>query len=127
MDLIAAHAAKQPHRPALIEGDRSLSWDEFFHTRNRLAHALAALGIGPGQHAVVYAHNSIENLVAGAALRALGAISVPMNHRLTEEEVVYVLDDADATAVLVGDAFLPMAELRNARNQGLRVWMARVP
>ena len=110
MDLIAAQAARQPHRPALIEDERSLTWEQFFRMRNRLAHALAALGIGAGQHAIVYAHNALENLVVGAALRALGAIGVPMNHRLTAEEVAYILDDADATAVFVGDAFLPMAE-----------------
>jgi acyl-CoA synthetase (AMP-forming)/AMP-acid ligase II len=110
VDPIAAHAAKQPQRPAIVEGNRTLTWEEFFHTRNRLAHALAGLGIGAGQHVVVYAHNSTENLVAGAAVRALGAVSVPMNHRLTEEEVAYILDDADATAGFVGEAFLPMVE-----------------
>jgi len=110
MDLIAAQAARQPHRPALIEDERSLTWEQFFRMRNRLAHALAALGIGAGQHAIVYAHNALENLVVGAALRALGAIGVPMNHRLTAEEVAYILDNADATAVFVGDAFLAMAE-----------------
>src|SRR5256884_202275 len=73
MDLIAAQAARQPHRPALIEDERSLTWEQFFRTRNRLAHALAGLGIGPGQHAIVYAHNALGNLVAGAALRALRA------------------------------------------------------
>src|SRR5438132_12374 len=109
MDLIAAQAARQPHRPALIEDERSLTWEQFFRTRNRLAHALAGLGIGPGQHAIVYAHNALENLVVGAALRALGAIGVPMNHRLTAEEVAYILDNADATTVFVGDAFLPLA------------------
>jgi len=110
MDLIAAQAARQPHRPALIEDERSLTWEQFFRMRNRLAHALAALGIGAGQHAIVYAHNALENLVVGAALRALGAIGVPMNHRLTAEEFAYILDNADATAVFVGEAFLPMAE-----------------
>ena len=110
MDIVAAYAAKHPHRPALVEGERSLTWEQFFRTRNRLAHSLGALGIGAGQHAIVYAHNALENLVAGAALRALGAIGVPMNHRLTAEEVAYILDNSDATTVFVGDAFLPMAE-----------------
>jgi acyl-CoA synthetase (AMP-forming)/AMP-acid ligase II len=110
MDLVAVHAAKHPERLALVEGERSLTWEQFFRTRNRLAHSLAGLGIGASQHAIVYAHNALENLVAGAALRALGAIGVPMNHRLTAEEVGYILDNSDATAVFVGDAFLPMAE-----------------
>ena len=110
MDIVAAHAAKHPDRPALIEGERALTWEEFFRTRNRLAHSLAALGIGAGQHAIVYAHNALENLVSSAALRVLGAVAVPMNHRLTTDEVAYILDNSDATTVFVDDAFLPMAE-----------------
>src|SRR5260370_42122752 len=110
MDLRGSKAGGKPHRPALIEDERSLTWEQFSRTRNRLAPALAGLGIGGGQHAIVYAHNALENLVVGAALRALGAIGVPMNHRLTGEEVAYILDNADATAVFVGDAFLAMAE-----------------
>jgi len=110
MDVIAAHAAKHPDRLALIEGERALSWEEFFRTRNRLAHSLATLGIGAGQHAIVYAHNALENLVVGAALRVLGAVGVPMNHRLAADEVTYILDNSDATTVFVDDAFLAMAE-----------------
>ena len=110
MDLVATYAAKHPHRPALIEGERSLTWEQFFRARNRLAHSLGALGVGAGQHAIIYAHNALENLIAGSALRALGAVGVPMSHRLTAEEAAYILDNSDATTVFVGDAFLPMAE-----------------
>ena len=119
MDLIAKYAASQPDRPALVEGERAFTWRTFFRTRNRFAHSLAALGLGAGHHAVIYAHNSAESIVATQALRALGAVAVPMNHRLTAEEVVYILDNSDATAVLVGDGFLPMAE--QARGVATRV------
>ena len=37
-------------------------------------------------------------------------IPVPMNHRLTAEEVAYILDDSDAVAVFASDAFVPMLE-----------------
>src|SRR5262249_44198072 len=122
VDVVAAHAAKHPDRPALIEGARTLTWEQFFRTRNRLAHSLAALGIGVGQHAIVYAHNALENLVSIAALRALGAVGVPMNHRLTADEVTYILDNSDATAVFVDDAFLPMAE-RVRPVAGVKHWI----
>jgi acyl-CoA synthetase (AMP-forming)/AMP-acid ligase II len=123
MDIVARYAAAQPDRAALVEGERTLTWREFFHTRNRLANSLAALGVGGGQHAVIYAHNSAENLVAAAALRALGAIPVPMNHRLTAEEVGYILDDSDAATVFVGDAFLPMAERVRPGATGVKRWI----
>jgi fatty-acyl-CoA synthase/long-chain acyl-CoA synthetase len=59
-------------------------------------------------------------LLASAALRALGAIPVPMNHRLTAEEVVYILDNSDAVAAFVGDAFVPMLEQVRERAPRLR-------
>jgi fatty-acyl-CoA synthase/long-chain acyl-CoA synthetase len=123
MDLVAKYAAGHPDKLALIEGERTLTWRQFFRTRNRLAHSLAALGIGAGQHAVIYAHNSAENILASMALRALGAVAVPMNHRLTAEEVGYILDDSDATAVLVGDGFLPMAERVRGAASGVKRWI----
>ena len=123
MDLVAKYAGSQPERAALIEGERTLTWREFFLTRNRLAQSLAALGVGAGQHAVIYAHNSAENILASAALRALGVVPVPMNHRLTADEVAYILDNSDATTVLLSDAFLPMAERVRGLATGVKRWI----
>jgi acyl-CoA synthetase (AMP-forming)/AMP-acid ligase II len=123
MDLVAKYASNQPDRAALIEGERTLTWREFFLTRNRLAHSLAGLGVGAGQHAVIYAHNSAENILAAAALRALGVVPVPMNHRLTADEVAYILENSDATTVLVSEAFLPMAERVRGAATGVKRWI----
>jgi acyl-CoA synthetase (AMP-forming)/AMP-acid ligase II len=97
-----------------------MSWRQYHEARNRLVHALGRLGLAAEDHAVLYAHNALEVLLASAALRALGAIPVPMNHRLTAEEVVYILDDSDAVAAFVGDAFVPMLEQVRARTPRLR-------
>src|SRR6188474_526579 len=110
MDAIATHAERHPDRAALIEGERRLSWAELRDARNRLAHSLVGLGISPGEHVVLYAHNGLEVLVASAAVRAAGAIPVPMNHRLTADEVAYILENSEAAAAFVGDAFVPMAD-----------------
>jgi acyl-CoA synthetase (AMP-forming)/AMP-acid ligase II len=120
MDLLARHAEAHPDRPALVEVDRRLSWREYHERRNRLAHALADLGLTAGEHVVLYAHNALEVILASAAARALGLIPVPMNHRLTADEVAYILDDSDAVAVFVGDAFVPMLERVRARAPRLR-------
>jgi acyl-CoA synthetase (AMP-forming)/AMP-acid ligase II len=69
---------------------------------------------------VLYAHNSLEVLLAAAAARALGLIPVPMNHRLTADEVAYILDDSDAVAVFASDAFVPMLERVRARAPKVR-------
>jgi long-chain acyl-CoA synthetase len=123
MDALAAHAAKHPDKPALVQADRALTWRQFVERRNRLAHALTAAGLAAGEHTVIYAHNSLEYLIAGAAVRAAGAIAVPMNHRLTADEVAYILDDADAVAVFVSRGFLPTAERARAQAPRVRHWI----
>ena len=123
MDMLAKYAQAHPDKPALVEAERTLTWGEFFRTRNRLAHSLASVGIGAGQHAVIYAHNSADNILATQALRALGAVAVPMNHRLTAEEVTYILDNSDAAAVLVSDGFLPMAERVRGAASRVKHWI----
>jgi acyl-CoA synthetase (AMP-forming)/AMP-acid ligase II len=122
-DLVALHAGRTPDRPALIQDDRQLSWAAFHDARNRIANALTALGVQPREHVIVYAGNSIENLLASAAVRAVGAVAIPMNHRLTAEEVAYILEDSRAVAVFVGDAFVPMAERVRAEARGVRHWV----
>jgi acyl-CoA synthetase (AMP-forming)/AMP-acid ligase II len=61
MDLIAQHAAAQPDRAALVGPDRTMSWRELRDLRNRLADALVRRGLLPGEHAVIYSLNEIED------------------------------------------------------------------
>ena len=120
MDVLGAHAARQPDKPALIEGDRVWSWAEFVDRRNRLGHALVDLGFRPGEHVIVYAANSIEHLLAGSGARAAGLVPAPMNHRLVAEEVGYILDHSDAVVVFVSDQFLPVVEAIRAEARKVR-------
>jgi len=123
MDVLAAHAARHPDKPALIEGERVWPWAEFISRRNRLGHGLVGLGLPTGGHVIVYAENSLEHYLAGAAARAAGLIPAPMNHRLVAEEVVYILDHSDAIAVLVSDRFVPMVEAVRDQAKKVRQWI----
>jgi len=123
VDFIATHAARKPDADALVEGERRLSWHRFREERDRLAAALVGLGLEPGEHIILYAPNSIEYLLASAATRAAGAIPVPMNHRLSAEEVAYVLDDSDAALVFVADQFLPLVETVRGGAHRVRHWV----
>ncbi|MBI2492565.1 MAG: AMP-binding protein, partial [Candidatus Rokubacteria bacterium] len=123
MDPLAAHAERAPEAPALIEGERALTWRAFVERRNRLANALRGLGLARGEHVIIWAPNSLETALAPAAIRAAGAIPVPMNHRLVADEILYILDHSDAAAVFVGDAFVPLAEQVRARAVTVRRWI----
>lgn len=123
MDILAAHAARHPDRPAVLEGERTLTWREYIARRNRLAHALVKRGVSMGAHVIVHAQNCIEHLLAGVAARAAGAIPTPMNHRLIAEEVAYILDHSDARAVFLSDAFLSVAEAVRPQAPKVRHWI----
>jgi acyl-CoA synthetase (AMP-forming)/AMP-acid ligase II len=123
MDVIATHAAAKRAAVAYIEEERRWTWAELLDRRNRLTNALIGLGVSRGQHAIVYAHNSLECLLAPAATRAADVTAVPMNHRLTAEEAVYILDHSDATAVFLGDAFLPVIEQVRKDAAKVRHWI----
>ncbi len=123
MDVLALHAARQPDKPALIEGERVWSWPEFVTRRNRLGHALLGLGLEPGAHVIIYAGNSLEHYLAVAGARPAGLIPAPMNHRLVAGEVAYILDHSDAAAVFVSDQFLPVCEAVREQAWKVRHWI----
>jgi acyl-CoA synthetase (AMP-forming)/AMP-acid ligase II len=123
MDAIDRYAEAYPERAALVADERVITWSQYREQRNRVAHGLLGLGIRPGEHAVTYAHNGLDTLVAGAGARAAGAIPAPMNHRLTPDEVAYILDDSDAAVVFVGREFLPTIEAVRDRASRVRAFI----
>ena len=123
MDYVASHAQSKPDAVAQIEGDRRLTWRELLERRNRLASSLVKQGVGPGEHVIIYAPNSLEYLLASAATRAANAVPIPMNHRLVAEEVGYILDHSDAVAAFVGGPFLATADQVRRDAPRVRLWI----
>jgi fatty-acyl-CoA synthase len=95
-ELVARSARRDPDAPALAcEADRR-TFGELEERSNRLAAALAGRGIGPGDHVAMLQYNGIEFVEAFLAIQKLGACAVPVNFRLSREEVDYVLADSGA-------------------------------
>ncbi len=72
---------------------------------NRLAHVLRSHGAGKGTKAMVCGQNSTWVVAFGHACRKIGAISVPLNYRLTPEEAAYVVDNSDCEVALIDAEF----------------------
>lgn len=104
-DLLGIQAERRPDALALAYGAQRLTYAQL-HTRAcRLAHALAADGIGPGDRVAVLLHNCsafVETLWA-CALR--GAIFVPVNFRLVAREIAGVLGACTPRLLLAGETF----------------------
>ena len=92
-----------PGAPAAIDGKARRSWREYEDRAARVAAALAAAGHGPGAKIAVYAYNSNAFLEAYYGAFKLRGVPVNVNYRYTEGELIYLLDNADAEA-LVFDA-----------------------
>ena len=88
-------------------GDRRLTYAEADARATRLAHHLAGLGIGPGDHVALYLYNGTEYLEGMLAAFKLRAVPINVNYRYGEEELRYLLDDADARAVVFHREFAP--------------------
>ncbi len=113
-DSYSLHAALRPDKVALIGGERSLTYAELNARAKRVANALSGLGVTAGDRVALMGHNSLEVLEVAAGLSKLGAILVPINYRLREHEVAYVLNDSGSKAVVAGPECVSVVELARA-------------
>jgi acyl-CoA synthetase (AMP-forming)/AMP-acid ligase II len=106
-DMIEHTVDAVPDRTALVCGDREETFAELEERANRLAHHLAAQGIGERDHIAIYSYNSLEFVEAMLAAYKLRAVPINVNYRYVEEELVYLFDNADAVAVIYQAEFSP--------------------
>ena len=88
-----------PDRPALICGDTTRSWREYDDRAARVAFLLHTHGIGHDAKVGLYLHNSNEYLEAQYGIFKARGVPINVNYRYKADELVYLLDNADAEAV----------------------------
>ncbi|SJZ45860.1 fatty-acyl-CoA synthase [Enhydrobacter aerosaccus] len=106
-DWIAHHAGRRPHQLAIhdLQTARKFSYADLHHRTNRLAAALAALGIGKGDRIALLAPNCAEYFELQFACGRLGAIMLPLNWRLTVPELEYILGDSTPKLLIHDSSF----------------------
>src|SRR5436309_2306224 len=109
-DIWEAIAAAQPGRPAIIQGERTLSWGQFDARADALATALAAAGLSPEAKVAAYLFNSPEYLETYFAAFKAGLAPINTNYRYGGDELTYLFDNADAEAVVFHAGFAGMIE-----------------
>jgi fatty-acyl-CoA synthase len=98
-----------PGKTAVIYGARRLTYRELAAEAQRVAGALRASGVGPGDRVAYLMPNLPEMLIAHYAVPLAGAVLVAVNTRLTADEVAYILSHSGAKIVVVDAALLPTA------------------
>ena len=91
---VAAVAAAAPDRPAVIDGDRTFTFQELDGRANTLAARLADMGVEPGEPVGVLLPNRAEWFVVSHAVARLGGRTVPISPRLTAGEAGYIAEDS---------------------------------
>ncbi|MFF0454242.1 long-chain fatty acid--CoA ligase [Nocardia africana] len=82
-------------------GSRVLTYAELGAKAAQLAHALAELGIRPGDRVATFMWNNNEHLIAYAGVPAMGAVLHTVNIRLFPEQLTYVIEHAADRVVIV--------------------------
>ncbi len=105
-DISTHWAGTAPDRIALTAGDRTWTYGEIDTEAQQVAQGLIALGVGAGDRIAYLDRNTPEyfmHLFGGAKVNA---VSVAVNWRLAPPEMEYIIDDADAKMLFVGEEFL---------------------
>ncbi len=97
-----------PDRTAIVfEGNR-LTFNELNERTNRLANALAGLGIKKGDRVAILQVNCNQYVEAYYGAAKLGAIFVPLNFRAKKDELVHMLNHSEASVLFMGKRYVEM-------------------
>ncbi len=112
-----------PEAPALIHGDLVRNWADFDARADGVAAALLDAGVDEGTSVAQYLYNGPAYLEAVFAAFKLGLAPVNTNYRYVEDELVYLWDNADTSAVVFHGSFAERIEHLRDRVPGVKVWL----
>jgi HIP---CoA ligase len=104
--LLRATAVAHPTTEAVVDGDRRLTYADLQEQVRRVAAALVASGVGPGDPVAIWAPNSADWIIAQLAIAYAGGVLVPLNTRFQGPEAEYVLRRSRAGLLLTVGQFL---------------------
>ncbi|MGC2279574.1 MAG: long-chain-fatty-acid--CoA ligase [Candidatus Acidiferrales bacterium] len=99
-----------PRRTAVVCNNERFTYTQFGERVGRLAGALRHAGVQPGDRVAFLSTNCHRLLEAYYGVLEAGAVLLPLNIRLTPNELAYVLNDAEATVLFVEKQFLATAD-----------------
>ncbi|MDP6565366.1 MAG: fatty acid--CoA ligase [Alphaproteobacteria bacterium] len=109
-DPIRRHARERGDKVALIFEDRQTTYRQLNDNASRVANGLIEAGIKPGQRVAILAKNIDVFFEIYYGASKAGAVLVPVNFRLAPPEVAFVVNDAGAEMLFVGEEFYAMIE-----------------
>ncbi len=100
-------------------GGERWTYLEFYDRLNRLSHSLADLGVRKDDKVAVLHPNCHHFLEAYYGIMQIGAISVPINYRLSAREIAFILQDSESKILIADPAFEEQVDPIRAEIQGV--------
>ena len=102
-------AARFPEQEAIVFKSERVTYAQLKRRADDFARGLLALGLGRGDHVVLWMPNCVEWNVANLGIAKIGAVTVTCNSRYKALEVDYLLRQSDAKALIMVDRFAAAA------------------
>ncbi len=99
-NIFEAYADELPAVTAIVQGDTEVTWAQFDDQAGRLASLFKANGIGFDSKIGMFMYNCPEYLTTQYAGFKLRAVPVNVNYRYLDDELLYLLDNADCEAIV---------------------------
>ncbi len=123
-DILEAVDGSTPaERTALIHGERSINWGQFRRRSNNLARSLLEGGAHNGDKIAFYLRNCPEYSEGIAAGFKARLTHVNVNYRYVDHELIYLLDNSDASVVVYGAEFAHHVQSIRSELPGVTQWI----
>lgn len=99
-ELLQDAAKKQKKRPALYFDGNAISYAEVDEASSKVANGLKSLGIRKGDRVAIMLPNIPEFVYALFGIQKLGAVAVPFNTLYKGREIIHILNDSGAVAIV---------------------------
>jgi long-chain acyl-CoA synthetase len=124
-DLLAVNAARSPESVALIDPEQeiTLTFGDLDKKALALSGFLVENGINPGDRIAFFLTNAVEFPVSLFATARIGATFVPINYRVSVEELRYILEDSQPTALIFDGEGRGVVEQVKERVSSVRIFL----
>ena len=109
-EMLSVHARLSPNRVGARDLDRAMTFAQWNERSCRLANALLGLGLSKGDRVAILAYNCVEWCEIFAATAKAGLVALPINFRLVGKEVLYIVGNSEASAIIVQDELVDLVE-----------------
>jgi acyl-CoA synthetase (AMP-forming)/AMP-acid ligase II len=119
------HHGEQEVVSRRVEGDiHRTTYKELAARSRRMAKALGALGVKPGERVATLAWNGYRHMELYYAVSGSGAVLHTLNPRLHPDQVVYIADHAEDQVLFFDMSFLPLVEAVASRVKTVKHFVA---